>query len=236
MILSQFPLDARQPSLFGVSMKVSEFVQLHPDTEIDFAILIRDQKRTYDPLILDQYPIVLEPDFEYRPGGRGRPNLNQTLTHSQCASCHRVLRNDMFYTLPSMAKRNLVFSHCRECNQDRNAARYELRADLIRARRMVIWQYLAPRCAICGFDKHISAMDMHHQEQKEGQIAELITHVTFTLSFAKIEALFREAAKCIPLCSNCHRMLHANVVTIPLDFKHRVFRIAELLGQLQALN
>jgi hypothetical protein len=101
---------------------------------------------------------------------------------------------------------------------------------------MVIWQYLAPQCASCGFDRHMSAMDLHHLEQKEGQISELITHVAFTLNFARIEALFREAAKCIPLCSNCHRMLHANAITIPLDFKRRVFRIAELLGQLKALE
>lgn len=217
-------------------MKVSEFVQLYPMVEFDFASQIRDQKRIYDGVILDQYPLELEPDFPYRAGSRGRPNLNQTLTHSQCATCHRVLRNDLFYTLASMMKRNLVFSHCRECNQKHNATRYDTRADLIRARRNAIWQFLAPACAICGFDKHLSAMDMHHLEQKENQIAELITYVTLTMQVGRIEALLREAAKCIPLCSNCHRMLHAGAIHKPEDFKRPVYRLAELLAKLKSLE
>jgi hypothetical protein len=220
----------------GDSMKISEFVQRYPLYELDFTAPVRDQKRVYDGATLDQFPLELEPDFPYRTGGRGRPNLNQTLTHSQCATCHRVLRNDYFYTLPSMMKRNMVFSHCRECNQQLNATRYDTRAELIRARRNVIWQFLAPACAICGFDKHMSAMDMHHIEQKEGQLAELITHVTFTMDFGRIETLLREAAKCIPLCSNCHRMLHAEVIHIPANFERPTYRIAELIIHLKSLE
>jgi hypothetical protein len=214
-------------------MKISEFVQLYPLYEIDFTAQIREQKRIYDGVILDQLPVELEPAFPYYAGSRGRPNLNQTLAHSQCATCHRVLRNDFFYTLPSMVKKNVVFSHCRECNQQNNAIRYDMRADLIRARRKIIWQFLAPACAICGFDKHMSAMDIHHLEQKETQIAELITNVTLTMQVGKIEALLREAAKCVPLCSNCHRMLHAGVIEIPQDFKRASYRLVDLLAQLK---
>ena len=196
-------------------MKVSEFAQAYPQYAIDFARQVREQPRVYDGAALDQFPLALEPEHPYQAGGRGRPNLNQTLTHSQCATCLRVLRNDLFYTLPSMMKRNMVFSHCRECNQQHNAERYETKADVVRARRVVIWQVLAPRCSICGFNQHSSALDLHHPGQKEFQVAELITQVTFALDAGKIEALLREATQCIPLCSNCHRMLHAGAIAVP---------------------
>jgi hypothetical protein len=215
-------------------MKVSQFAQNYPNYVFDFSAPIRDQKRIYDGAVLDQFPVELEPDEPYTPGGRGRPNRNQTLAHSQCATCQRVLRNDFFYTLPSMMKRNMVFSHCRECNQGKNAQRYDTRADAIRARRIVIWQYLAPRCASCGFDQHMSAMDMHHVENKDVEIANLITHVTLTLAVGRIEALLREAAKCVPLCSNCHRMLHAGAITLPTRADRPSYNIADLISRLKS--
>ncbi len=217
-------------------MKVSEFTKCHPLYAIDFDVQVRQQARVYEGAALDQFPVELEPDFAYHPGGRGRPNLNQTLTHSQCATCRRVLRNDFFYTVPSMMKRNVVFSHCRECNQGHNATRYDTRMDLARERRVVIWQFLAPRCVVCGFDKHMSAMELHHPEQKEPQVTELITHITFALDAGKIEALLREAAKCIPLCSNCHRMVHAEAITLPAKSVTPTFKIAELLAHLKAIE
>lgn len=214
-------------------MKVSEFEHRHPYYKFDFEAKLNMQSRIYDAHALDQFPVELEAEHPYRPGGRGRPNLNQTLAHSQCATCHRVLRNDMFYTLPSMQKRNVVFSHCRECNQHLNAQRYDSQAEVLKARRHVIWQTFAPRCAICGFDAHVSAMDIHHPDNKEGFIAELITSVALTLDYAKVEILFREIAKCSPLCSNCHRMAHASAIPYPKPTNQPSYRIADLLEKLK---
>lgn len=217
-------------------MKVSEYTNRYPHHAIDFEIQIREQVRIYDGAILDQFPVELEPDHPYSAGGRGRPNLNQTLTHSQCATCHRVLRNDLFYTLPSMMKRNVVFSHCRECQQQLNSSRYDSKADAIRARRIVIWQFLAPRCSVCGFDKHLSAMDLHHPEHKESLVDELITSATLSTNAGKVEALLREAAKCTPLCSNCHRMLHAGAIELTPRSSKPNYPIATLLLELKSLE
>jgi hypothetical protein len=220
----------------NTTMNVSEFVQHYPEFGFDFEMPIRNQPRIYDNAILDHLPVELIPDSPYSAGGRGRPNPNQTLTHSQCATCRRVLRNDFFYTLPSMMKKNVVYSHCRECSQSLNAGRYETRTELIRARRELLWRYLAPRCASCGFDGHPSAMDLHHPRHKETQIQELLTNVALTLDFGKIEALFREVAKCVPLCSNCHRLYHAGVIELPTMPRTPEFRIADLLTQLRTLE
>ena len=216
-------------------MKVSEFSQRFPLYAIDFDRQLREQPRIFDTDILDQFPVELEPEHPYHIGSRGRPNPNQTLTHSQCATCQRVLRNDLFYTVPSMMKRNVVFSHCRECNQGLNAARYETRSDVIRDRRIALWHYLAPQCAICGFNKHHSALDLHHPQGKEALVAELITSITLSLESGHIEALLREAAKCVPLCSNCHRMLHAAAIALPAKLNRPTYHIADLLRNLKAI-
>jgi hypothetical protein len=217
-------------------MKVSEFSERYPQYKIDFEKQLRLQPRVYDPWQLDTLPVELEADHPYREGSRGRPNLNQTLAHSQCATCHRVLRNDFFYTLPSMQKRNQIFPHCRECNQQRNAAQYEMRSDTVRARRKAIWEFLAPRCVSCGFDKHMAAMDIHGIDKTDVEILELITRATLTTHPGAIEALLREAANCVPLCSNCHRMLHAGALALPTERTHPRYRIADLLIKLNAIS
>jgi hypothetical protein len=216
-------------------LKISEFAQKYPEYAFDFSQSIREQRRIYEGAQLDRVPTELEPDGPYQAGSRGRPNINQTLTHSQCATCLRVLRNDFFYSAPSMMRRNVVFPHCRECNQQHNAQHYDTKAESIHARRVVIWQYIAPRCTACGFDQHISAMDMHHPGQKESQITELITHTTLAIAPGKVEALLREASKCVPLCSNCHRMLHAQAISLPANLPRPTYNIADLLTQLKSL-
>jgi hypothetical protein len=227
-------LPTKEANSASKPMKVSEFVKAFPLYAIDFSAPVRDQRRIYDGALLDQFPVELEPDHPYHPGGRGRPNLNQTLTHSQCATCKRVLRNDYFYTVPSMMKRNVVFPHCRECNQHHNSRRYITRAEAIQARRIVIWRYLAPACTACGFDKHMSALELHHPEQKEPLVGELIANITLSGDAGKVEALLREASKCVPLCSNCHRMLHAGALQLPADIARPHYQIGDLLTALKS--
>lgn len=217
-------------------MTIDEFTAAFPQYTFDFGASMRAQERVYDPFVLDGLPVMLEATHPYHAGSRGRPNLNQTRTHSQCAKCKRVLRNDMFYTPASSRRRNMVHTNCRECAQRLNAERYDMQAALIRDRRIVVWQYLAPSCAICGFDTHVSALDMHHLTSKDFLIADLITAVTFTPGTRTVENLLREASKCIPLCSNCHRMFHAGVIAIPDAMQRPDYSLADLLRRLRALE
>lgn len=59
-------------------------------------------------------------------------------------------------------------------------------------------------CAICGYNKCSSALDFHHVLPKEKNIR--IGHEIFHW---KNERISEEVNKCILLCSNCHRELHA---------------------------
>lgn len=215
-------------------MTVDEFAVIYPQYAFDFSKSMKGQLRIHDPFRLDPLPLELEPTHPYHAGGRGRPNLNQSLTHSQCATCKRILRNDLFYVPPSQLRKNLVHTHCRDCTQQLNIDRYALNTRLIRARRITIWEFLAPSCAVCGFDTHVCALDMHHLSDKDFVIAELITAVTLSPGSLVLEKLLRESSRCIPLCSNCHRMLHAGVISLPDPLPRPQYKLSTLLTALDS--
>ena len=217
-------------------MNVLEFSAQYPQYSFDFSRPISLQTRIFDSAILDLLPIELEPSYEYRGGGRGRPNLNQTLAHSQCKTCKRVLRNDLFYNPPSHVRRNTVHTYCLTCTQMHNADHYAEHSSAMRIRQEIIWRYLAPRCLHCGFNQHASAMDMHHPGTKEAELASLITEATQAPDAYKIESLLREASSCIALCSNCHRMLHANALQLPAQVAPLPYQLTELMALLKSAS
>ena len=59
------------------------------------------------------------------------------------------------------------------------------------------------KCSRCGFDKHFCAIDFHHTDpyEKDFKIAQIIDTKPTTAKIAELD-------KCIPLCANCHRILH----------------------------
>ena len=59
-------------------------------------------------------------------------------------------------------------------------------------------------CEVCGFS-HPAAIDFHHMDpvSKNGEINRLSGVGSYKRAYEEIE-------KCIPLCSNCHRILHWN--------------------------
>ena len=66
-------------------------------------------------------------------------------------------------------------------------------------------EYGMNKCSKCGYDKSIYAIDMHHKNPKNKEY-----------NFYKIKQkqvrpeYLKELKKCIALCANCHRELHAN--------------------------
>lgn len=59
------------------------------------------------------------------------------------------------------------------------------------------------KCTECGYNKCLEALDFHHldPEKKEFEV-----NSALTISKAR---MVEEAKKCILLCANCHRELHA---------------------------
>lgn len=214
-------------------MNIVQFGATYPQFVFDFEQPIGAQPRIFDESVLAALPKTLDASFAYRSGGRGRPNRNQTRTHSQCTTCKRVLRNDFFFTPPSMTRRNVVYSHCKTCAQTANAERSTVATTLEEARRNAIFSYLTPRCAHCGFDQHPSAMDLHLPKGQEAHISALITDLAAEPDAFKAERLLHEIKTAMPLCSNCHRMVHAGVIHLPAAPTPAV-NLVDLLATLEA--
>ena len=90
---------------------------------------------------------------------------------------------------------------CRACNQKYQEAIYYDK--LIRA--------IHPkplRCERCGYDTCHNALEFHHVDPNDKERA--ISMMT-NYSYSKIKS---EVDKCIILCANCHREVHAGVWSI----------------------
>ena len=88
-------------------------------------------------------------------------------------------------------------------NKTYNLTWYEENKDTRRRNREAWNEYKASlKCAQCGF-AHPAAIDFHHTDSstKEAEVSRLAGVGSYKRAHAEVE-------KCIPLCSNCHRILH----------------------------
>lgn len=68
-------------------------------------------------------------------------------------------------------------------------------------------EYKGGKCEICGYNKCIQALEFHHLDptQKDFSIS------GGTKSFERLKP---EVDKCILVCSNCHKEIHAGLVSV----------------------
>lgn len=216
-------------------MTIDEFVALYPQFAIDFAAPLRNQTRVIEPTVLLALPEELQTTTPYRVGGRGRPNRNQTRTHSQCGTCYRVLRNDQFYTPDSLLSRNQIYSHCRACAAIHNGNRPGgwVARQRIRNRRDAVIDYLAPRCVLCGFDRHPAAMELHSLGGDEAKLFGLLHQFIEIPTVETGERLLIQAKMSLAVCTNCHRLVHADVLAVPSRVDLPSYNLAVLMRRLQ---
>lgn len=71
-------------------------------------------------------------------------------------------------------------------------------------------EYKGGKCYICQYDKYIGALDFHHLDptKKDFSIGKLKNY-----SFS--DKIKNELDKCILVCSNCHREIHAKIIVVP---------------------
>ena len=55
-------------------------------------------------------------------------------------------------------------------------------------------------CVNCNIS-HPAVIDFHHTDEKEKAVSKFIQDGQFSKAYKELE-------KCIPICSNCHRILH----------------------------
>lgn len=79
-----------------------------------------------------------------------------------------------------------------------------LKSDQRKKQRLV--NSLGGKCCICGYNKCLSALQFHHKnpEEKDFTISQN-AHIAF-------EKALQEVKKCILVCANCHREIHAGLI------------------------
>jgi len=137
--------------------------------------------------------------------------------YKYCQKCKNTKPISEFY--PAKTKYG-VRSPCKQCNKEGSKDRYEqegstgktnnairLEARLELKRKLV--DAAGGCCTRCGYNKSIYALDFHHVgKDKENTVSNLLLRATGTKGEYLALAL-AEAAKCVLLCANCHRELHA---------------------------
>jgi predicted HNH restriction endonuclease len=83
---------------------------------------------------------------------------------------------------------------------ERWQARHDASLRRMRLKERAI-DHMGGKCRICGYNTCPAALDFHHIEDMEKEF-----NISSTMSWAKIEP---ELAKCVLVCANCHREIHA---------------------------
>jgi len=62
------------------------------------------------------------------------------------------------------------------------------------------------KCEKCGYDKCMEALEFHHLNESDKNFG--LSEKGYARSWKRIE---KELKKCVLLCANCHREVHADV-------------------------
>ena len=100
-----------------------------------------------------------------------------------------VLRNDGRY-------------RCKKCSVEAVQRRRE-------KLKLLAVEYKGGECEVCGYKKCVNALEFHHIDPNEKEFG--VGENRYTRS---IEAIKKELDKCILVCSNCHREIHAGLIDV----------------------
>jgi 5-methylcytosine-specific restriction endonuclease McrA len=78
--------------------------------------------------------------------------------------------------------------------------------------RQMAAEYKGGRCQICGYNRCLEAMEFHHLNNSEKDFG--ISHKGYSRGWKKVKA---ELDKCVMLCANCHREVHAGLLQLPRE-------------------
>lgn len=72
--------------------------------------------------------------------------------------------------------------------------------------------YKGGKCQICGYDKCVGALEFHHIDPTQKDFG--ISAKGYTRSWDKNR---QELDKCVLVCANCHREIHAGITKCPSE-------------------
>jgi hypothetical protein len=117
---------------------------------------------------------------------------NDTATEHFCSACNQTKSITLFYK----RKRGGYMGWCIECAIASSRGR-------LRENKQRAVDAHGGACVTCGYSKYIGALEFHHPDPSKKDP-----------SYAKMKAAhwdkyWAEVSKCVLLCANCHREVHA---------------------------
>lgn len=94
---------------------------------------------------------------------------------------------------------------CKRCRSERVA-------DHRRRIKQVLVREAGGQCCICGYDRYLGALQFHHLNPREKRHG-----LSQGGNALALDAMRREAQKCVLLCANCHSEVEAGRATIPVE-------------------
>ena len=94
---------------------------------------------------------------------------------------------------------NGIRSRCRKCLVEAVSKRRR------KIKQMAV-EYKGGECSRCGYDKCLDALDFHHLDESKKEFN--LSRKGHTRSWKKVK---EELDKCVLLCANCHREVHAGI-------------------------
>lgn len=147
-------------------------------------------------------------DLEFTVDGRiSRSVKKKLVSHgfSYCARCKSVKPIGEF--------RNRTIPWCVSCIRDNARTRDNSQITIKRQNRKLKALDLAGGrfCIRCGFDEVVEALEFHHLDPTRKDF--IVAGYLGTQS--KFDSVIDEIRKCVVLCANCHRGVHAGVYDLP---------------------
>jgi hypothetical protein len=89
-------------------------------------------------------------------------------------------------------------------------AEYLKRAVTERRRKLkrLLVEYKGGKCSVCGYNRSIGALDLHHSDDSSKSFGLSVRGLT--RSWRRLK---EEADKCVLVCANCHREIHAGLIS-----------------------
>ena len=136
----------------------------------------------------------------------------------KCPHCNQILTIDNLRNKDKCHTK--LSSWCKECIKEKskeirknNIEKYRKKArdnknKFYKIKREKLNEYKKGGCIICG-EKELVCLDFHHLDSSEKDFD--IGKQFHIKQFSKIE---EEIKKCVVLCANCHRKVHANIIKL----------------------
>jgi len=114
-----------------------------------------------------------------------------------CPKCLKIFSNSSENFYYKNSSHTSLGSYCKKCSNQETIRRQ-------RNWKIKCIEHKGGKCLLCGYYKHLEALDFHHLDPSKKEISLSQARMA---SFEKIKT---ELNKCILVCSNCHREIHAD--------------------------